>query len=123
MARGTTSTPGGQITATAGTITIGGYIDATGAPGGGVSLTSTGALTLSRPARREQPGQRGRWRQRRSRGYRHQYHAAASTRRGSGVDSSGGDIDVSASGALVLAAAIDASGSDGGSIDLGGDAR
>lgn len=119
-ARGTGATPGGQIVASAGTITISGNIDATGTPGGGVSLTSTGVLTLGGLFDVSSSGSEADGGSADLQGTNVTITGRINAR-GSGQESSGGFIDVAAAGALLVANAMDVSGSDGGSIDLSAD--
>jgi hypothetical protein len=120
-ARGSATAPGGKIIAMAGAIAINGSIDATGAPGGDVSLTSTGPLMLNGTL---------------------DVHSRSGTNGGGtaalqgtdvtitgvghisavgGPDDFGGSVDVSASGALSVGAGIDVTGGDGGEIALSAD--
>jgi len=117
-ARGTASAPGGKIVAIFDGITINGNIDASGAPGGSVTLTSTGALTLAGlldvRSRGNDAGGGGAELQ----GTDVTVTTAGRiTALGGGLDF-GGTIDIRATGALVVGGDLTASGGDGGDIDL-----
>ena len=118
LARGSAQDPGGKIVVTANLVAIAGSIDATGAPGGVVMLTSTGPLTLTGPLEvRSRGNENG--------GGSAELRGADVTISGNGrIDARGGgedfggDVDISAAGGLNLGGNIDASGGEGGIITI-----
>jgi len=121
QARGNAQTPGGKIMAIANGISISGSVDASGAPGGTVTLTSMGPLTLNGPLDvRSRDGGSGGGSVDLSGTDVTVSAIAKITALGGGQDV-GGDVQLSAAGALSVAGGIDASGGDGGTIDLSAD--
>jgi hypothetical protein len=117
-ARGSATVPGGKIVVIAGTITIDGDIDASGAPGGAVTLTSMGPLTLSglldvRSRASDSDGGTA------------DLQGTDVTITGSGRINAlgggqdfGGAINIVATGNLLVSGGITSAGGDGGGIDL-----
>lgn len=115
-ARGDTALPAGEITATAGFIQIDGRIDASGSPGGSVDLTSDGELSVggsieaSSLTNDELGGAvclvGG------------VVNLSGPVTAQGGRERLGGDIEIRASGAMSVAAVVNASGGGGGTIDL-----
>jgi len=110
------SNPGGAIIAEFAEADIAGTIDVSGAPAGGVTLTVQGALQISGSvvARATLPSEVG---------GQIDLVAGSATIGGTlnalgGPESIGGDVSVSTAGALILSGTIDASGGDGGGIDV-----
>jgi hypothetical protein len=118
QARGSTSTTGGRINLTANAITISGGVDATGAPGGAVSMTSTGTLMIAGPIDvRSRAGDNGGGSADLT-GVNITIAATGRINALGGADDFGGDIEVDAKASLTLLGELNASGGDGGSIDL-----
>ena len=121
-ARGNAQDPGGKIIAVANSIMIAGSIDASGAPGGTVTLTSMGALTLAGPLEVRSRATQDGGGSADLNGTDVTITAMGKINALGGGSDFGGDVQISASGSLVVAGGIDASGGDGGSIDLIADA-
>ena len=115
-ALGTSTTSGGTITAHAGDVTNAGTIDASGTPGGSITIAATGTLSVTGPitsralARDELGGTI-------------QLSAAVATLTATlsvvgGFDAVGGDITVDTTGDLTVAGTLDVTGGDGGGLDI-----
>ena len=116
LADGKSDVPGGTILVTAGSITVAGRADVSGSPGGSLSLTSTGPVTVggTLDARSDASDSSG----------------GSITIEGSHVVLSGmlsvlggpfefaGEVSVRAGDTLSLTGSIDATGGDGGGADL-----
>ena len=118
LARGSAQEPGGKLVALAGVITLNGTVDASGAPGGVVMLTSTGPLTLAAPLEVRSRGSDSGGGSAELRGVDISINAAGRINALGGGDDFGGDIDVAATRALNIAGNVDASGGEGGVISL-----
>jgi hypothetical protein len=116
--RGSGQDPGGRINVVANAITIAGTVDATGTPGGTVILTSMGPLTLNAPIEaRSRSGDSGGGSVQ-LQGNTVTINAAGRITAFGGAEDFGGDVSIIASGPLTLSSQVDASGGDGGSIDV-----
>jgi len=115
-ASGSTTDPGGTISATADVMSIAGRIEASGAPGGNITLTSrgdlhlTGAIEAKSRSIDEDGGQIT------LAGTNLRIDAPVSAT--GGFQGFGGGIEITADGDLLIAAAVDASAGDGGSVML-----
>lgn len=115
-ALGSASTTGGTITLQVGEATVAGAIDASGAPGGTISITATGAFSATgmltaRALSRDDLGGAI------------DLSAASANLGGTtsvvgGPDAVGGDLTIETAGDLTLTGTLDASGGDGGGIDV-----
>jgi hypothetical protein len=115
-ALGTASEAGGTIHATANVIAVVGQVEVAGAPGGEVTLTSTGELTVTGAIDANA-------RSRDEDGGAIMLQGATITLAGpvtanGGRDGLGGDVDVNSAGDLLVSRNVEASGGDGGSVDL-----
>jgi cysteine-rich repeat protein len=115
-ALGSSSAPGGSITVQAAAATIAGTVDASGAPGGSVAITATGTLSATGPIT-------ARALAREHLGGAIDLTAGTLTLAGplsvvGGPDAVGGDLTLDAVGNLTLTGSLDASGGDGGGIDI-----
>jgi hypothetical protein len=117
-ARGTASVPGNKIVVIAGSITINGSIDASGAPGGAVTLTSMGPLTLSRllDVRSRSTADDGGSAD--LQGTDVTITSTGSINALGGGQGFGGGITVTAIGNLVVSGDLTVAGGDGGDIDV-----
>jgi hypothetical protein len=115
-ALGSGTESGGSITANANVIAVVGRVEAAGAPGGSIALSSTGDLTVtgaidaSSRSREEDGGSvslRG-----------GTVTLAGPVTANGGQEGFGGEIDVIAGGDLLISRNVEASGGDGGAIDL-----
>jgi hypothetical protein len=118
FARGTATAPGGKIIATVGTLTIGGIVDATGTPGGAVSVTADGAVlvTGTLDVSASSTGSGGSI----------DVQAGSLTISGSGKvtasgrsDSFGGEVTIRSADIVSITGTVIAGGGDGGAIDIG----
>lgn len=118
LARGAAAEPGGRILVLADTITMAGMIDASGGPGGTVTLTATGMVLVAgiidvRSRNSDSGG-----------GTIEVQGGDVSIANGGrivasgGADAAGGDVSLRATAGMVIGADINASGGDGGTIDL-----
>jgi hypothetical protein len=116
-ALGNATTSGGTLTATADIVTIAGTVDASGAPSGGSltiiannTLTASGSISARALARTAIGGSV-------------QLTAGSATLSGpisvvGGFDSDGGDVSMDITSGLTVTANVDASGGDGGSVEI-----
>ncbi len=109
---------GGTMTVIAGLIQIAGPIDFSGSPGGTVTIQSDGELTVGATIDANSRGLEDSGGTIRLEGETVLIGAAVAAR--GGRDDFGGDIAVVSRGELTVNAALDASGGDGGSVDLSG---
>jgi hypothetical protein len=117
-ARGTVSAPAGKIIAVADTIIINGSIDASGAPGGMVTLTSTGTLTVGGVLDVRSRSNDDNGGDAELQGIDITITASGRVTALGGAQGFGGTIGVNAGGALVVGGALTASGGEGGEIDI-----
>lgn len=113
---GSATSTGGTITVQAAGATIAGTIDASGAPGGSISITATGTLSATGPIT-------ARALAREDLGGAIDLIAGTLTLSGpvsvvGGPDAVGGDLTLDAVGNMTLTGSLDASGGDGGGIDI-----
>lgn len=116
-AAGSTSVAGGILDIEAGTVSVLGGIEANGAPGGTIDITSPGAVSVAGS------GLSARALLRSEVGGTINLRAADATLGSTisvlgGFDALGGDVTVTAAGTVVITGTIDATGGDGGSIDI-----
>ncbi|MFN8641993.1 MAG: hypothetical protein U0802_10155 [Candidatus Binatia bacterium] len=116
-ANGSSSATGGTLTIDAGALTVLGSIEANGAPGGTITITSPGDVSIAGTgvsARALTPAEVG--------GTISISGATVSLSSlvsvFGGFDALGGDATISATGAVAITGTIDATGGDGGSIDV-----
>src|SRR5262245_7812604 len=119
--RGSGDDPGAMLSIMADAITIGGNIDASGSPGGTVVLTSTGPVLISGPIEVRSRSSDSGGGSLRVRGSNVTITASGRINALGSAEDFGGDVDVTANGALSIATVINTSGGDGGSIDLTAD--
>jgi cysteine-rich repeat protein len=115
-ALGTPTTAGGMLNVFAGNVTIAGTADASGTPGGAISIAATGTMAASGSIT-------ARALARSAVGGSVQLTIATGNLSGpvsviGGFDADGGDIDVDTTSSLTVTGTFDASGGDGGSIDM-----
>ncbi len=116
-ASGSSSLPAGNITASARSISTAGTIEATGSPGGTVTLTAeTGALIVTGPITANFSTGEDVGGDVTLTGVTIEIRAAISTR--GGPETLGGSITAEASGDLFIDATLNANGGDGGEVSL-----
>jgi hypothetical protein len=118
LARGSAQEPGGKIVAIADVITINGTIDATGAPGGVVMLTSAGSLTVAAPIEVRSRGSESGGGSAELRGVAISINSAGRINALGGGDDFGGDIDIAATDTLSIGGNVEASGGEGGIVSM-----
>lgn len=117
-ANGSLSTPGGKIVVIADRITINGGIDATGAPGGTVTLTSTGPLTLAGVLDVHSRATDAGGGSAELQGTDVTVTSTGRINALGGPQDFGGTIDFRATGTLLVGGNLTATGGDGGDVDL-----
>jgi hypothetical protein len=118
LARGSAQDPGKKIVAEAGQITLNGTVDASGAPGGVVMLTSTGSLIVAAAIDVRSRGSSNGGGSAELQGVDISIASTGRINALGGGDDFGGDIDIAASGALSVAGNLEASGGEGGIVTL-----
>jgi cysteine-rich repeat protein len=117
-AAGSTVNSGGTILVEAGAVVVAGSIEANGTPGGTITVTATGDVSVTGAT-----GLSARSLSREEVGGTITVRAANTTLAGpvsvlGGPDSVGGDANLTSTGSVVITSTIDAAGGDGGSIDI-----
>lgn len=115
-ARGSANRAGGTIVALADTVLLDGTIDATGARGGSIDLTANGELAVRATVAADASNSLGEGGSVTLGGAAVTVNAAVTAR--GGADEAGGSITIRASGEAVVAGQLNASGGEGGSIEI-----
>jgi len=117
-ARGNAADEGGRIIIVANRVTINGTLDASGAPGGEVTLTSMGPLLIAGPFEVRSLGNEASGGTADVQGTDITVSSMGRINAVGGAQDFGGAIDLRASGAMVISGALTASGGEGGDVDL-----